>query len=92
MPIPRHPSIRRQRQKHHPSNPRQCKEHAEFESLSDFGHFDEEIRGFDFFRGGAPGHIVAEHVGEDGGGDVKGKTAEEDGEEEGPFEVEENCI
>ena len=92
MPIPGHPAIRRQRQKHHARNTRQRKEHAEFESLCNFRDFDEEIGGFDFFGGGAPGHVVAEHVGEDGGGDVEGEAAEEDGEEEGPFEVEEDWV
>ena len=91
MPIPGYPSIRRQRQEHHASNPRQSKEHAKFESLSDFRDLDEEVRGFYFFGGGAPSHVVAEHVGKDGGGDVEGEAAEEDGEKQGPFEIEEDC-
>lgn len=87
MPIIRHPAIRRERQKHHPHNPNQREEHAEFKSFGDFGDFDEEIRSFDFFGGRAPGHVVADHVGEEGGGDVQGEAAEEDAEDEGPFEV-----
>ena len=75
MPIPRHPSIRRQRQENHAGNPRQCKEHAKLESLSDFRDLDEEVRGFYFFGGGAPNHVVAEHVRENGGGDVEREAA-----------------
>ena len=92
MPIPGHPSVRRQRQEHHSSNSRQRKEHAKLEPLSDFRDLDEEVRGFDFFGGGAPSHVVTEHVGEDGGGDVEGEATEKDGEKEGPFEVEEDYI
>lgn len=92
MPIPWHPSIRRQRQEDHAGNSCQCKKHAKLESLSDFRDFDKEIRGFYFFGGGAPSHVVAEHVREDGGGDVEGEAAEEDGKKEGPFEIEKNCI
>ena len=91
MPIPWHPSIRRQRQEDHAGNPRQCKEHAKLESLSDFRDLDKEVRRFYFFGGGAPSHVVAEHMGENGGGDVEGEAAEEDGEKKGPFEIEENC-
>lgn len=91
MPIIRDPLIGRQSQKDHPRDTNQRKEHAEFEALRDFGDFDEEIRGFDFFGRGAPGHVVAEHVGEEGGGDVEGEAAEEDAEEEGPFEVHYYC-
>lgn len=87
MPIIRYPISRRQCQKHHPRDPHQRKEHTKFESFGDFGHFDEEIGSFYFFGGGAPGHVVAEHVGEESGGDVQGEAAEEDGEEESPFEV-----
>ena len=90
--IRNHPVIR-----HHPSQPRsqrnhhrngdQRKGHAELEPFQDQGHFLEEGGGGDLLGGGAPGHVVAEHVGDQGGGDVEGEAAEEDGEHEGPFKV-----
>ena len=92
MPIPGHPSIWRQRQEDHAGNSCQCKDHAELESLSDFRNLDKEVRGFYFFGGGTPSHVVAEHMGKDGGGDVEGEAAEENGEKQGPFEIEEDCI
>ena len=87
MPIPRHNRIRCQTQHHHSHNTNRCEGEREFKPAGDFGHFEEEIGGFDFFGGGAPGDGEGEHVAGEGGGDVEGEAAEEDGEEEGPFEV-----
>jgi hypothetical protein len=67
------------------------KGHAELEALEDFGNLDEEVGEFHFFRGGAPGHVDLEHVGEEGSGDVEGEAAEEDAKHKGPFEVHEDC-
>lgn len=39
-------------------------QHAPFEVLQDFGHFDEKVGEFGFFGCGAPGHVDLEHVGE----------------------------
>ena len=89
-PIIRHPAIRRERQNHHRPYSNHCNQRekqAEFKLFGDFRDFDEEIRAFDFFGRRAPGHVVADHVGQEGGGDVEGEAPEEDAEEEGPFEV-----
>jgi len=92
MPIPRHNCVWRDAQEYHASNADQCEENGEFEAFGNLGDFEEEIAGFDFFGCCAPGHIVGEHVGEQGGTDVKGEATEEDAEQEGPPEVEEDWV
>lgn len=91
-PIPRHraPLPSQPTQHHHPHNPDARKRHAEFEPARNFGDFEEEVGGFDFFGGGGPGDGVGEEVAEEGRADVEAEAAKEEGEEEGVPEVEED--
>lgn len=65
-------------------------QHAPFEALQDFGDLDEEVGELGFFGRCAPGHVDLEHVSEQGRRDVQRQTAEEDGEHESPFEIEQD--
>lgn len=86
-PIDGHDTAQPSAQRNHHEDGADGKGHAELELLQDAGHFLEESGLGDFLGGGAPGHVVAEHVGEQGRRDVQGEAAEEDGEHQGPFEV-----
>ena len=44
----------------------------------DEGCFLKKVCDFRFLGRGAPGHVVADHVGEEGGGYVEGEASEED--------------
>jgi len=59
----------------------------ELEFAEDGGDLLEERGGRCFFGGGAPGHVDAAQVADDGLGDVHGHAAEEGREEEQPLEV-----
>ena len=91
MPVPLEDAVGGGSQEDHAGDAEEGEDHAEFELAGDLGDLEEEVGGFDFLGRGAPGHVVAEHVGEEGGRDVEAEAAEEDAEEEGPFEVEEDC-
>ena len=71
---------------HHPGT-REAEDEGELELLHDLGHLLEEGRVFGFFAGGAPRHVDAEHVRQDGLGDVQADAAEEDHKERDPGEV-----
>lgn len=69
-------------------------EHEEvhpLEALPDLGQLGEEV-GVVFFLGGcAPGHVDAEHVGENSEEDMERYTTEKDHEEGHPLHVFEEC-
>ena len=88
--IRNHPTIRNERAKRQDENGRNANEADRktiFEPLEHARHFDEEVGELCFLGRCAPLHVVLEHVGEQGRGDVEREAAKEDGEHEDPFEV-----
>jgi hypothetical protein len=75
------------RKDRHTRNRHATNRKAVFKPLKHARHFDEEVAEFCFLGGGAPLHVVLEHVCEQRGGYVQRQAAEEDGEHEYPFEV-----
>jgi len=68
IPTPRNkPRISHYR---HPRYRQKAQCYRIFESFCHFGNFNEEVGEFDFFGGGAPRHVNAEHVAEEGLGDM----------------------
>jgi hypothetical protein len=63
------------------------KAHAEPKVLENLGYFNEEIREFQLFGGGAPRHVDLEHVGQEGLRQMDGDTTKEDEEAEEPLEI-----
>ena len=82
-PLPRH----RRRPRNHNARTRKAKHKRPLESPQQPRKFFEERRVFDFFSGGAPTHVNLEEMADEGLRDVNGDSAEEDGEEEEPFEI-----
>ena len=88
-PIVRDQTSRTSSQDNHADNADKRKRHAILEVLRNFRDLDEEVRVLDFLSRSAPGHVIAKHMGEEGGGDMEGEAAEEDAKHKGPLEVEE---
>ncbi|TGO57386.1 hypothetical protein BCON_0066g00350 [Botryotinia convoluta] len=86
-PIPRHD----ERAHNHTRGHENAEEECVFEAFEQTRDFFEEGHVFDFFGRGAPRHVDFEEMAEERLGDVHGEAAEEDGHEEEPFEVFEDC-
>ena len=56
----------------------QAERKSEPEALQDFGHFEPEVRAFNFLLGGAPCDVVGEEVGKEGLGKMDTETTEEE--------------
>lgn len=82
-PIPGHG----ERAHNHTCSHEDAEEESVFEALEQTRDFFKEGDVFDFFGGGAPGHVDFEEMTEERLGDVHGEAAQEDGHEEEPFEV-----
>ncbi len=70
----------RSRHDDHNRNRQERQRNRVLERSRDFRDLDEEVRELDFLRGGAPGHVDAEHVAEERLRDVERHAAEEDDE------------
>lgn len=87
-PVPRKHRCAR----NHKSRARNTEDEGEFETLHKSRHFFEKGGVFDFLGGSAPRHVDFEEVAEKRLGDVHRYSAQEDGEEEEPFEVFEDWV
>jgi hypothetical protein len=83
LPLPR----QRGRTRDHNSSTCKTENESPFEALEKAREFFKERGVFHFFCGGAPRHVGFEEMAEEGLGYVERDSAEEDSEEEEPFEV-----
>lgn len=82
------PKVRHEMRQHdHHGGRREAEEQGPLELLQNLGHLLEEGGVLGLLGGGAPGHVDAEHVADDGLGDVQADAAEEDGEDGDPAQV-----
>ncbi|TEY70290.1 hypothetical protein BOTCAL_0107g00030 [Botryotinia calthae] len=87
-PIPRHGD----RAHNHAGGHENAEDESVFKALEQTRDFFKESYVFDFFGGGAPGHVDFEEMTEQRLGDVHGESTEEDGHQEEPFEVFEDWL
>jgi len=82
-PLPR----QRRRARNHDPRTRQAEKESPFEAPEQAREFFKERGVFDLLCSGAPRHVDFEEMAEERLGHVKGDSAQEDGEEEQPFEI-----